>query len=700
MREFVNFKELKNQSSKRLKLKVPELLRPLFLTLVMGLTALSANTANAASVNNTTINSISSGGNFCFVNFSLTASFDTDDQNGDDRYIVGVTNSALDFVFGFNPAFPGVDVASSPNPFSTTLLLQPFPSNLIPGPYFLTVIDDDLDPATTDPVIAQIPIPTADLLAAGGACVNMTVPTTTNTAPVADAGPDQLELRPNDTVTLDGSGSSDADGDTLTYTWTQNSGPTVSLEDASAVNPTFTAPLDAVDTPIVFELVVNDGTSDSPADSVTISAVNTAPVADAGVDQDNLIPGSIATLNGTASSDADGDTLTYAWTQVSGPVAVLSDNASAMPTFTAPPSSVPLVFELVVSDGFVDSAPDTVSVTVQDNVAITSKAIGDFLTARNALILSHQPDLQRRIDRLAERTAGGGSASLSGFNLPGSNKLPLRLAMDAGAIEMSSSLSAMRKDGKSGRFDIWAEAYISDFTIDNKDGGFDIYYVGADYMVSEKTLVGVLGQVDKVDYDNSVTTGVLNGNGWMLGPYVTTKLSENLYLDARASYGQSDNKVSPFGTYNDNFETVRYLFAGTLTGEYQLSKRLMLRPEAGFNHLTENQDSYTDSLGSTIPDQTVKQGQIHASPRLHLDLDIDTEWNVRPFVEARGIMSFGDNVDVILGSKNRLRFESGVDLFSKGGLRASASYYQDGIGADKFETEGWRLSIGFTPTGH
>ena len=86
----------------------------------------------------------------------------------------------------------------------------------------------------------------------------------------ANAGPDQ-EVEAGATVTLDGSGSSTTiENATLAYTWTQtDDGPKVTLDATSPAMPTFTAP--SVRTDLEFSLVVNDGTNDSVADTVSVA---------------------------------------------------------------------------------------------------------------------------------------------------------------------------------------------------------------------------------------------------------------------------------------------------------------------------------------------------------------------------------------------------------------------------------------------
>lgn len=87
-----------------------------------------------------------------------------------------------------------------------------------------------------------------------------------------------------------------------------------------------------------------------------------APTANAGPDQ-SVGTGSLVTLDGSGSSDPNGDALTYSWTQTSGAAVTLSDNTVASPTFTAPGSSGTLVFSLTVSDGSLTST-DEVTITV------------------------------------------------------------------------------------------------------------------------------------------------------------------------------------------------------------------------------------------------------------------------------------------------------------------------------------------------
>jgi len=205
---------------------------------------------------------------------------------------------------------------------------------------------------------------------------------TQNSAPVADAGPDQ-KASVGDTITLDGSGSSDTDGDILTYSWSFASRPGgsgASLTDNSAVQPNFTIDLPGT---YVVQLIVNDGTQDSDADTVSVSTStgNSAPIADAGADQAANV-GETITLDGSQSQDADGDTLNFVWSFISAPTgstAALSDPTAAGPSFDVDMSGI-YVVQLIVNDGKVDSPADTVTISTENSAPVAD--VGKRLRAR------------------------------------------------------------------------------------------------------------------------------------------------------------------------------------------------------------------------------------------------------------------------------------------------------------------------------
>lgn len=196
------------------------------------------------------------------------------------------------------------------------------------------------------------------------AFVKLSANTIVNHPPVANAGQDQT-VNEGALVSLDGSASSDVDGSPLIFKWTAPTG--ITLSTATVAKPTFIAPEVNTDTPYTFTLVVNDGTADSQADQVivTIRQVNKVPVANAGPDQ-TVNEGATVTLDGSASSDADGNPLTYKWTAPAG--ITLSSATSAKPVFTAPDVTMDkqYIFTLLVNDGTFDSQSDQVMVTVRN----------------------------------------------------------------------------------------------------------------------------------------------------------------------------------------------------------------------------------------------------------------------------------------------------------------------------------------------
>ncbi len=220
-------------------------------------------------------------------------------------------------------------------------------------------------------------------------------------APVSDAGTGQT-VAAGSTVTLDGSASS---GNTLAYSWNQTGGPTVSLSDAAARQPTFTAPSGAGT--LAFTLTVTDTAGQSDTDTVSVSVL-AAPVSDAGTGQ-TVAAGSTVTLDGSASS---GNTLAYSWNQTGGPTVSLSDAAARQPTFTAPSGAGTLAFTLTVTDTAGQSDTDTVSVSVLA-APVSDAGTGQTVAAGSTVTLDGSASTSSGTLAYSWNQTGGPTVSLS-----------------------------------------------------------------------------------------------------------------------------------------------------------------------------------------------------------------------------------------------------------------------------------------------
>jgi len=195
-----------------------------------------------------------------------------------------------------------------------------------------------------------------------------------NATPIANAGQDQTVETGSD-VMLDGSVSRDPDGYISTYKWvfsSRPSGSSTNLTNDSVSNPSFRPDLDGQ---YVLTLRVFDGTVQSAPDSVTITAVNVPPVADAGSDQ-IILNTSLVTLDGGSSTDANGDNLTYLWSFDSVPIgSAFSAGDNPIKPDTADPSFTPdavgnFVLSLIVNDGQTNSTPDLVTIISTNNAPV------------------------------------------------------------------------------------------------------------------------------------------------------------------------------------------------------------------------------------------------------------------------------------------------------------------------------------------
>ena len=428
---------------------------------------------------------------------------------------------------------------------------------------------------------------------------------------------------------------------------------------------------------------------------------------------------------------------------------------------------------IVMSSG----AAVTCTITTRDSLRETVKQIGQFLETRSQLILQHQPDLTRRIDRLEGRYVNNGEVSGFGFTLKsdiipfsaqiGDDDLSFSYSMrqshaagtapilladatsvmssfgvtptsykgeDASAhypntstttvaAAMTTSTDAIdnshyqptpvstshfsdeqRSDVEKRPFDFWVQGQISKFEAGKNDaeGNFRIVHIGADYLVKPEVLLGLSLQGDWTNLDGENEGSETEGVGFLLAPYMTAKISERFYFDARAGWGQAYNDISPFGTYKDSFDSERWLASAALIGTWQLGNGLKITPEARLSYFKESSDAYVDSLNVDIPSVEDETGTFEFGPTFSQDF-ITYSGVYSPFLTVEGIWTFSQrntadrfiNQSSLADNGARARLETGIDFYSYNGSRFNFSANYDGIGDNRYSSWGLGFQLDY-----
>jgi len=199
-----------------------------------------------------------------------------------------------------------------------------------------------------------------------------------NAAPTANAGTDQtVTSGVIGSIALNAGGSTDSDGSIVSYNWVQTTGDSVVLTGSDTGAPSFPIPAVSTNTSLTFTLTVTDDGGATATDDVVVLVTNSAPIANAGVDQ-TVSSGAVVTLNGSGT-DSDGTVTGFSWSQTGGPTVSLISTVNTVSGFDAPTVTVDtdFTFNLVVTD-------NNGGATGTDEVVITVTPIANVAPVANA----------------------------------------------------------------------------------------------------------------------------------------------------------------------------------------------------------------------------------------------------------------------------------------------------------------------------
>lgn len=359
---------------------------------------------------------------------------------------------------------------------------------------------------------------------------------------------------------------------------------------------------------------------------------------------------------------------------------------------------------LTVTRTFISSVTTATTTTTSN----APQLIADFLLARGNHIVNNQPSVIEFIDGTREnedynnfQIGVNGYQQAAGFSVSKrelENKETLSAAAPSGQAYQSSNNG---KTDRAGKWDFWTELKAARTDQGISETNSALGFAGGHYFISDQFLIGVLAQLDWSKQINSSFNSTVKGTGWMVGPYIAGKVTDqNLFYEARATWGKSDNKISPSGTTEDEFNTTRWLISGKLSDDIKRGE-YTIKPTLFISYFEEEQAAYTDSAATAIAAQTVSLGEIKFGPNVSRKFTTDDDTVIQAKIGFSGIYNFGVNGNssnsTLSNGKLRARLDGVVTASLESGKSLSLNGYYDGIGVTNFQSYGGgiKLSIPF-----
>lgn len=263
-------------------------------------------------------------------------------------------------------------------------------------------------------------------------------------------------------------------------------------------------------------------------------------------------------------------------------------------------------------------------------------------------------------------------------------------------------------------FNVWVKGRWQGFT-DTRggtdgEGDFGLFMTGADYRYGKNTLIGLLAQFDVYDQTTTGQGSKAKGRGWMVGPYLVTRLDDNLIWDGRVAWGRAKNEINQSNFGWDDYYSERWQIETNLTGEMEY-RDWDIFPQLGMNYFEERQKAFSTNNGTRVRSQTVALGNLSFGPEVSRSWEQFEEVTLRPFVALRGIWEFKspeiahDDGRSVETERLHARAELGGDVTFKDGGSVHAKYTFDGIGLAGYEAHSLELvastpvDFGFLPNG-
>lgn len=199
-------------------------------------------------------------------------------------------------------------------------------------------------------------------------------------------------------------------------------------------------------------------------------------------------------------------------------------------------------------------------------------------------------------------------------------------------------------------------------------------------------LVGVVGGYEHFKYKSTLLSGTLKGDGWTIGGYGAWRFAPHWRFDAALAWSDIAYDAVA-GTAAGSFGASRWLASAGLTGRYAIAA-LIVAPSSRLYALWEQQDAWTDSLGTLQAARNFSAGRIATGGKVSYPW-LTGDWRVAPYLGLYGDWRFATDdalpagLPVVgIGDGWSARLTGGVTMAKAGGPSVSLGGEYGGLGAN------------------
>lgn len=189
------------------------------------------------------------------------------------------------------------------------------------------------------------------------------------------------------------------------------------------------------------------------------------------------------------------------------------------------------------------------------------------------------------------------------------------------------------------RLDGWVEGnvgYARDKN-NNTSDDFSNFAIGADYRISERWLLGMVGAYHNIDSRTVESAADISGKGWMAGPYAGYRINNQMFVSLKALHGVGDTRyfAAPDKALEaDGLETARWLLDATVSGNWKAGN-WTLSPSAQLTHFAERGSQMMG--GAAMVDARADSGRFLFGPQISYEFKPSNTTSITPRAAVKGL---------------------------------------------------------------